>query len=284
MGVTNLNLDNDWWKHQNIVELLFAQFKQYLLGLLLSVSTGRSQYEFFTGFLFWHRDRLFWITAGHVIDKIDNLLTDEKTKIILRWFDFYPNEHAGSIPLNFRSLRMKSWNTNNLDAGVIEIGYLEGLNLLHNNSIRPMDVQICINVENAKPEGYYLIGFPRSYNHYSERPQPNNKTLKSLGADYACIPVEKNNIPENDPNQDFFKNPCAFYGHLLDKQLAPNNYIENINYMSGSPIFSIERTQKNKFLYRLFGVQSKWLPISRRISAEPITKVINELNKWIDEN
>lgn len=286
MGYRNSNheLDNDWWKKPTIVELLFKEFKQYILGLLLSVSSSRSQYEFFTGFLFWHRDHLFWMTAGHVIDNIEKILSDKKGEIIMRWFDFYPNENAGSIPLNLRSLRLKSWSTNNLDAGVIEIGFLEGVNLLRNNSIRPMDVQICMNVDNAQPEGYYLIGFPRAYNHYSERPQSNRKILKSLGADYACVPVEKIKIPENDPNQDFFENPDAFYGHLLDKQLAPNNYIDNINYMSGSPLFSIERTQEERFLYRLFGIQSKWLPMTRRIYAEPITKVVNVLNTWIDEN
>ena len=94
----DLELQDSWWKNQSIVELLFKQFKQYLLGLLLSVPSDRSNYEFFTGFLFWHRDHLFWITAGHVIDKIDNFLNDENHKLIIRWFDFYPNENAGSIP------------------------------------------------------------------------------------------------------------------------------------------------------------------------------------------
>ena len=283
-GNSNLELHNDWWKEQTIVERLFTEFKQYILGLLLSASSSRSQYEFFTGFLFWHRDHLFWMTAGHVIDRIENFLRDKKNKLIIRWFDFYPDENAGSIPINLSSIRMKSWSTNNLDAGFIEIGFLEGLNLLHNNSIRSMDVQICMNIDNAQPEGYYLIGFPRMYNNYSEKPQSNNKILKSLGADYACIPVEKISIPNDDPNQEFFENPDAFYGQLLDRQLAPNNYIDNINYMSGSPIFSIERTQEDRLLYRLFGIQTKWLPMTRRICAEPTTKIVNKLNLWIDEN
>ncbi len=281
---SSIELDKDWWKGPTIVEHLFKEFKQYILGLLLSSPSSRSPYEFFSGFLFGHRDHLFWMSAGHVIDKIENFLRGNSNKLIIRWFDFYPDENAGSIPINVKSIRMKSWSSINLDAGFIEIGFLEGLNILQNNSMKLLDVQICKNIDNAQPEGYYLIGFPRAYNNYSENPQSNNKILKSLGADYACIPLERIIIPNNDPNQEFFENPDAFYGQLLDKQLAPNNYIDNINYMSGSPIFSIERTQEDRLLYRLFGIQIKWLPMTRRICAEPITKIVKNLNFWVDEN
>ena len=275
---------DDWWQQPDVVSILYQQFKTHILGLLISGFSDTSDYEFYTGFLFRHREHLFWLTAGHIIDKIEFILSKKREKLIMRWFDGYPNENAGAIPINITSMKMKSWNKQNLDAGVIKLGYLEEQDLLANNSITPLDARIYLHKETAKPDGYFLIGFPRKYNQYHEKPFRNNKTKKSLRSDYACIPVEKIPIPIEDANLDFFNKPDAFYGQLLDEQLDPDNYLGSINYMSGSPIFSIERTKEGKFVYRLFGIQTKWLPESRRICAEPINKIINEFEMWLDEN
>jgi hypothetical protein len=272
----------DWWKRLSTIDFLIKEFRQYVIGLLISYSTDvKSHYKFYTGFLFEYKEYLLWVTAGHIIDQInENLLSGNRIQT-MRWFDNYPNEDAGSIPINFRTMQTKSWNSLGLDAGAIIIKGLEKGNILTNKLVKPMNEQICDQIENAKPEGYYVVGFPRDFNNYEERPAKTNKVLKSLRADYAIIPLEKIPFQNNDPNKEFFNKPNAFYGQLIDEELDHINYVRDINYMSGSPIFTIERTHEEKLLYRVAGIQKKWLRGSRRICAEPITEVIKEIKSWL---
>lgn len=274
---------SDWWKRPKSIEFLCGEFKKSVIGLLISYSTNNeSPYQFYTGFLLEQKERLLWMTAGHIIDQIDQILEIGNNNLIMRWFDGCPIDGAESIPINYHSLHKKSWKCMGLDAGVIVISPLEKENILKNDRIKPLNTQAGFQIEPAKIEGYFVVGFPRIYNNYKERPAGINKVLKSIRADYTCIPLEKIPFPVNDLNTDFFDKPEAFYGQLIDKQLDPVDYVHDIKYMSGSPIFSIERTLDDKLLYRLVGIQKKWLPESRRICAEPFDKVIQELNFWIE--
>ena len=274
----------DWWRKPGVIEFLFREFRQFVIGLLISYSSNDvSTYRFYTGFLLENKEHLFWMTAGHIIDQIDQILQAGNKISSMRWFDGYPKEGAETIPINFHSLRKKSWISLGIDAGVIDISLLEKENILKNNLVNPMNKQIWDQVEQAKPEGYFVVGFPRIFNNYNERPAQKNKVLKSIRADYACIPLDKLAFPVNDPNTEFFDKPDAFYGQLIDQQLDPVDFVHSIQYMSGSPIFSIERTQEVNILYRLVGIQKKWLPESRRICAEPIGRIIQELNSWLEE-
>lgn len=74
----------------------------------------------------------------------------------------------------------------------------------------------------------------------------------------------------------FYDAPDAFYGQLVDQQLVPINYLDDINYISGYPIFSIESIHDKKFLYRLFGIPYTWLLNTRRLCAKSIIKILNK--------
>jgi hypothetical protein len=280
----NSNISNDWWKRPKEIELLFSEFKKPIIGLLISHSSViLSKYNFYTGFLIEYEDHLLWITAGHVIDEIEIILANEKETPIMRWFDGYPDINAASIPINFHKIRMNSWISSGLDAGVIDIAPLEREALLINKLIKPMNNKTCMRSEGVTPEGYFIVGFPRIFNIYNEKPAQGNKTLKSLQADYACIPLEKLEFPNDDPNTEFFDKPDSFYGQLIDKQLDPLSFVKDIQFMSGSPIFSIHRAEDERVKCRLVGILKKWLPETRRICAEPIDQVIQELNYWFEE-
>ena len=58
--------------------------------------------------------------------------------------------------------------------------------------------------------------------------------------------------------------------------------------MSGGLIFSVEIEKINEsgtssICYRLFGIQSSWLPDSQIIRATPIDKVVDYLEENIDK-
>jgi hypothetical protein len=176
---------------------------------------------------------------------------------------------------------MKSWTSEDLDFGAIIIPFLDSQSLLANQNVSVMEERIWRNLNQASPEGYYVLGFPREWNDLREIPVKDNKILRSIKADLACLPAQLISLPADISDDTFWDKPGAFYGKLLEYPDNPDLRVENIEGMSDGLILSIERTENSQIAIRLVGIQSKWKPGSGIVRAEPIDAIAAVLAEWV---
>jgi len=270
-------LPNDWWRQLSTCKILVDWFRCHLVGLFFSIQTeDHRQHVVFTGFLLYYKQILLWITAGHVIDKTREILSDRKTNVkVMRWLDCSQIPGAESIPVHNRNLQMFSATQNGIDFGAVAITGLDAENMLRNRRVEPITEQIWKDIHLAKPEGYYVIGYPEIWQDHKVELLPDNRVLHSFGATVACLPVSRIKYQGSSrANREFWNAPEAFYGQILPFVEGPEYQPESIVGMSGGPLFSVERDPLERIRYRLFGIQRSWDRDERLIRAEPIHKII----------
>lgn len=272
----------NWWQNANIIEVLVKQFRKHILCLLVGGhANDEYQYYAYTGFLLDTGDKLLWLSAGHVIKNINDALVSPNFQVTtMAWLDDADFSGAKSISVSRGRLKMKHWLENGLDFGAIIVPFLDAQMLRANPKVLSVREAIWRNLSNANPEGYYLIGFPRSRNAHQEESAPNNKTLHSLVADLLIVPVEPIARPILGDVESSWNTADGFYGQILPFLDWPDFQLGDIKGMSGGPIFSIERTSDMQFVYRLVGIQSEWFSPTGQIRAEPIERIETALNGW----
>src|SRR3989304_10098819 len=133
-----------------------------------------------------------------------------------------------------------------MDLGAFVIGSWEARQIASNNSNLWFTAQAWKNLEKAQPEGYYLVGYPTSYNKTTNMGKVGNKVKKVFEAAVVCLPIEKIDYGELTENQKGrWKEKDSFFGRIVDMENveAP----EDIRGMSGGLIFSIERDGTGMF-------------------------------------
>ena len=69
-STADLGLPDDWWQYMSASQGLAQWFGRHLLGLLVEIdSHGTTHCGVFSGFLLDHLEYLWWVTAGHVIER-----------------------------------------------------------------------------------------------------------------------------------------------------------------------------------------------------------------------
>ncbi|MCI0399682.1 MAG: hypothetical protein L0332_10950 [Chloroflexi bacterium] len=275
------DLPDDWWRRLSTCQTLANWFGRYLVGLFFSVSLGgQPQYGVYTGFLLYHRQALLWITAGHVIDEIRGILSSPNVNItMMHWLDGYEFFGAESIPVHNRDLRMYSASSSGIDFGTIAITGLDRENMIRNERLQIMTEQGWRNLHRARPEGYYIVGYPHEWGEYRQDARSGNQIMHSFRANLACLPVSRIDYREPTRSDDeFWSDPEAFYGQILSFADGTEYQPDDIRGMSGGPLLSVERDPSNEIRYRLFGIQRSWLRDSRLIRAEPIQHIAELIN------
>lgn len=177
---------------------------------------------------------------------------------------------------------MKLWRETGLDVGAVLPSILDSGNLLKNDKIVPIDAGIWENLSQASPEGYYAIGFPRPWCHHTQKPAPNNKTLNTVKADIACLPLEQISPPPEFADDAVWSDPEAFYGRLLPYPDYPEFDLQDAKGMSGGPLLSVERDPDGMIRYRLVGVIQSFAPGQSIFRAEPVQKVAEAIDSWLE--
>jgi hypothetical protein len=280
-NLPDMNLPDDWWRYAAVSKDLADWFSRHLLGLLLEVEVGdKTHCRVYTGFLLDYQEYLWWVTAGHVIERVGEISSNPHMKIRrMRWLDGYEVPGAESIPVDDRDLQTFSALDRGLDVGMALIPTLDAMNIVSNNRVRIMTEQAWKNIHLARPEGYYILGYPKEWVEVVETPLSGNRMRFSLRADLACLPVRR--IEHRGPHRtkEFWNDPDAFYGEILpfvDAQVYQPNDIVGV---SGGPLLSIERTSDGHLLYRLFGIQRSWDRDERLIRAEPIHRFVDLISE-----
>ena len=280
-----LKLPVDWWQREHVCLQLRDVFQRHMAGLHVRFRhRGEVQHELFSGFLVFHRELYMWITAAHVIQLIDTLKQDPD--VTITGASLIDNGFQGdnaSIPIGLDSVVMFQADPDGLDFGIIWLRPAYALPILNNPKMQFMDKEIWRNHERASPEGFYVIGFPYKWNIFQE---PNGgKGLLTTGI--ACFPATR----IGDRGEDANEGTDRFWGHPegLYLQLEPfadtGTYCtEKIEGMSGGPVVSVERNAVGQLVYRLYGVQSAWLPQSRIARAVQIGAIVHVIDEPLPEH
>ena len=90
-----------WYQIENNACLLSGDFCKHVLILRIIYNIqGKEHVVFLTGSPLLYKDKYLWLTAGHVIKQIQEIISNSSYKIrCMSWFDNYEDEDAGSIPI-----------------------------------------------------------------------------------------------------------------------------------------------------------------------------------------
>ena len=276
-GKTRADLPEHWWQLESSCMILADWFSRHVLGLFLSVRDtfdGKVSDVIATGFILEHADNLLWITAGHVVDRINEIQASSRLELRqMVWMDGCDIQGAEAVIVHDRQLLTFSTSTQDLDFGAVALVGFDKANLLRCGRVLPMTEQSWTNLHLAQPEGYYLIGYPQQWLEVRRRRKSSRMVQASATGNIVCLPMMRIERPKPVPPGSFWRFPEGFYAQILPFADRPNGQPDDIAGMSGGPILSVERDSHAQLRYRLFGIHSAWLPRKRIIRAEPIHKV-----------
>jgi hypothetical protein len=199
---------------------------------------------------------------------------------VVRWI--YESGSPSGIHVPFSLDSLQSYVSGRIDFGAIWIREGFAAPLLANSTLKPLTPGVWQDCRYAKPDGHFIIGFPECWTAMQEVDRNNGIVNFSAGAYRVCIPVERLPFDQIGEPREFWDDDTAFYGRILSVKSNKGDDLQSVKGMSGGPLFSVGRVGDGKIGYRLDGIQVKWLPQQRIIKAEPINKVVEEIQEWFE--
>src|SRR5438105_3577447 len=93
-------LPTNWWLDVSACHTFARLFSRHILALQMVFRyQGKEYHDLYSGFATYYRNRLMWITAGHVIDEITERASNPKLEIgAAGWLDGCEVSGAESVP------------------------------------------------------------------------------------------------------------------------------------------------------------------------------------------
>ena len=283
--LTGTEVPEDWWRYLHTCEKLSHSHRKHLLALHVHCTiNGEFRQEICTGFLLDIGTHIFWMTAGHVIDHLQELLeAPEVSNIKAAWMDHHMDPNATSMPMALASTPTYSAISQyGSDWGCIALSHMYRELIASNPQVEPLQPEVWKGVEGSKPAGFHLVGMAAEVVKHEVVGTRNGKRLWRSEVTTQCLPVVKlaDPIPDTDPS--FWDHPGDFFGQLTDFADIKIPIELNIKGMSGGPLFSIERDGESGIRYRLVGVQSAWLKTPRVIRATNIGTIADTIEEFLE--
>ncbi len=280
-----MDLPDDWWQFTAVSQRLSEWFSRHLLPLFVVIrGNNQTQHPLYTGLLLYYERLLFWITAGHVIEEMRQIVRNPQIEVLqARWLDRYQIGGAANIPVSIGTVPMFSYYSQDIDFGACLVTELNARLLLTNNNVQIMNEEIWRGVGTENSDGYYLLGYPEEYCQIESAETGDSSVFRSLHARCACLPVRKIAYRGHDPFNHFWDDPEAIYGEVLPF-LDSNEQPQSVSGMSGGPLFSIERDPNRGIVYRLCGIQRSWDSNERLIRVEPIHRIVRLIEEWVSQH
>ena len=233
-------------------------------------NSGRGHYENVSGFVISIRDNWFWITAGHVIERIR--IAKEKGQLLGDWHlddsDALGARFNIPIPFDFDDAFKLFFydDTLGMDYALIYLSpYYR--NLLIRNNIKPLNEQA------------WRIGIPEDFDFYLLIGLPDELVRLPMNTEVimkGCVLIPIQRIYE--PPSGVLTALPRFYGKIPDKVANSEYVIEDISGMSGGPIFGFKKDSEDQLRYWVVALQSGWFKSERIITACPV----QDFADWID--
>lgn len=248
---------------------------------VLKKQTGEPRVATYSGFLWVHRNCPFWVTAGHVIDELKNLLGDDELSILeVRMLAGPPMAGNGSVGLPIALDRGSMGCIDHdvavpgggagLDFGLIRMRpfFVDGLSRIP--GVRWLDANDSKGFDPSHTDGLLVIGAP----------------CEGVRADLAndvtlvvhCLPARLLPRAPEDLRPEL---PCAIYGQLLD-ETALSAPVREIRGMSGGPVVAVEQRTGGGFGFRVVGIQSAWVSSSRHVRISSIPHMLRAIEGALD--
>jgi hypothetical protein len=232
--------------------------------------------SYYTGFLLYEKGATIWVTAGHCMEEIEQVILADNDSYVDVTFRFIDTLHSNAVselppPFAYQDEKFKAFLVNRDDQG-IELGWDFGViflrshyaDLLSGNNIVPISEPNWTNVP-EKFDRYYMLGLP------GERVKPVEKGI------YTARP-SMFSISRLDERPECFKTQTdsMFYA-----KIDPDSDVESIKGMSGGPILGVQ-FKDGQARYWVLAVQSQWLASDRMVCASPLAELRAILIKLID--
>lgn len=218
---------------------------------------GEMRVHVFSGFVVAVEGEWFYVTAGHILRRVQAALAGGSTFGIWRLGDQTAgNRFAGTaIPYAFEIDRWFVLDDSDagLDYATVHLGGLYR-QLLEAGGVLPLGSGAWSD-HTDEHEHWALVGIPSESVSYNQRTQ--------ISARVVVAPLTPTSAPESAGNRA----QNQFYAKLLEDS---DGVVKDIDGMSGGPIFMLCDTGET-WKYNLIGVQSAWYRDSRVIAACPFT-------------
>jgi hypothetical protein len=269
-------LPDDWWNQSSVCQTFTHMFCRHVLPLLVSVRIdGEIRNYIYTGWLLEFQGAIIWVTVGHVINNIRQVMTYPGATVqTTRWLDNADITGAESLPMVYEETRTWVAEDKDVDLGAVLLPALELAAIRANDKIVVLTEEIWRNIDAARPEGFYVVGYPDENVIIEPVRNIGDKTLMRAQADLSCLPVRRLSTNDTRWPSGIPKSEDAFCGDIMPFVDTPEEQPNRIEGMSGGPVFSIQREPNGQIRYYLFGIQRGWHSRNRTICVVPIQHLV----------
>jgi len=267
-----MEIPDDAWKSVETTNALLDVFSRHVIGLYISCDIEGSVNGYvYSGILVKLDENLFFLTAGHVIERIKNDINKLSRSLIFRWIEGECKGEFDTIPATISLNDLIYINNDEYDFGFIKIDFLSSRCLIKDNKVTPVERTIWQNTEYARPDFYYLLGMPAETNLDRGKNFNGTNYLEHETAMY-CFPVELIPFEDNIVNKEIFHRKEDYYGKIY-LNINGKSVVNSIVGMSGGPLFSIE--YRERLIYRLYGILESWDESKQIIRVQSIKEIVN---------
>jgi len=266
-----------WWKQFWVANHLGAWFRRHLTSLQVVIGhEGKPYTGVYTGFLLERRGALFWVTAAHCLDDIEQHRLNPA--LAACWVDNHKDDAARSIPVvDAASMLDGGLKAPARDVGVLQPSKHEARLFRANPDYHPLDDVAWQGKGSITPDGLYVLGYPDEWRTDLQTETAETYDLMFTAA-LASLPMVERLSPDYGSG-DFWGRTNCIYGRVALPDGSPGPALKKIDGMSGGPVLSVQWVPGKGVVYHLFGVQSSWLPDSRIVRAEPIEAVVELIDQ-----
>jgi hypothetical protein len=223
------------------------------------------------------RGYTYFLTAGHALQRWDDLLREEKVIIhSSALIDTFGSNASSSQPIPFDFLNESKFYIDNEDEG-LDFGLImlrsHYTQLLEKNGIVAIFEKNWIHQNDVEYHSYSMLGIPNEFNNLNIHKSDNGGLRISGTVSPTLIHLQKMDIlPDNVKKTKYER----FVG-----KLDPNVNLESLVGMSGGPIFGFNLVHPIR--YWVVAIQSSWLKNRKITFGCPLPVLANLLTEWTNE-
>ena len=253
-------------------------FCRHLVGLCVtyrhknSEDTGQpARFAACSGTLIMIRDAVLYLTAGHVLKKLDELRAHDRVEITdAALADTFGWKRISDVPIPFDLKNARLFYLDDkeegLDFGVIvlEPHYVR---LLVKNGVAALTEENWIHQHTVRYDGYAMLGFPEELASERVSASGDGSVSPVMFAVKRLQSVPDDRSPTRHPE---------FVG-----QLDPGLSLSSVKGMSGGPIFGFKLKPEPR--YWIVALQSSWDRHKRIVYGCDLSTLASLMTKWAEE-
>ncbi|MGV3616457.1 MAG: hypothetical protein ACO1SV_14095 [Fimbriimonas sp.] len=234
------------------------------LHLSLDLDNVERQHIIRSGFVLEVEDHWFWVTAGHVIEEIEQFLNAGGEVVAAFLLDLQPR-YVDPIPFAFlRAPRSHFYIDENVDIGWVYLADLYRRNLEANEVIAIRQRDIAPPTEQG--DAYWMIGFPEEFNHLSAKDEVAQVQM-------TPTPLPLLRLDDETTKQGYLR--LRF--HVRPEfAISGERHLSSVVGMSGGPVLMLKKID-DSVRYWAIAVQSAWLRDARITFCFPLASLAASL-------